>query len=127
MNVKEEFEGLYRVYLDAQREGDKEKIGSLYSEDAVLIPAESLPVEGRTAICATYDGPGRSDVEVSLNRVESEGNLACVTGFGYWTVDGQRQGVAFVDVWRREDGKWRISTCISNSSDGFAIQQTSVS
>lgn len=126
MNVNEEFEGLYRVYLAAQREGDIEKIGSLYSEDAILVPAESMPVEGRTAICATYDGPGRSDVEVSLNRVEIEGNLACVTGFGHWNVDGQRQGVVFVDVWRRENGEWRISACISNSSNGFVIEQSAV-
>ncbi len=125
MNAMEEFEGLYRGYLDAQREGDIDAIGSLYAEDAVLIPAESLPVHGRTAICATYGGPGRSDIEVTLNRVEIEDNLAWVNGLGHWKVDGQRHGVVFVDVWRRENGNWRMSACISNSSDGFPIEQAS--
>ena len=66
-----------------------------------MIPAGSMPMEGRTAICATYDGPERSDIEARLKRVEVEGNLACVTGFGHWNVNNKRQGVAFVDVWRR--------------------------
>ena len=121
MNAKKEFESLYAVYLSAQREGDMELLGSLYEEDAIYVPANLPAVEGRTAICAMYTEPPPEDLEITLNRVEVENDSAWVYALGHRNADGQRHGVAFVDVWHRNNDKWQISACIVNSSDGFAL------
>ena len=112
---------LYRPYLEAQSKGDGEAVASFYTEDAMLIPTERQPMRGRAEIFKYSEGPPSSGVEMDLNHIEIEGKLAWVTGLVHWDADGQRRYTAFVDVWRRENGDWRIAACIWNSSDGFAI------
>jgi ketosteroid isomerase-like protein len=122
MSAKKEFEALYKIYLDARREMDVELLGSLYANDAILIPANSLAVEGRSAICATYTGPPPKDLAITINRVNVDNNTAWVYALGHWGEDGHRRGVAFVDVWCRNNNKWLLSTCIVNSSQGFTLE-----
>jgi ketosteroid isomerase-like protein len=121
MNAEKEFEALYKVYLDARRKMDINLIGSLYAKDAILIPAGSLAVEGREAICATYTDPPPEDLAITLNRVKIDNNTAWVYAIGHWSVDGHRHGLAFVDVWCRNNDKWQLSACITNSSHGFEL------
>ncbi len=121
MNTTDEIRDLYRQYLEAQRKGDGEAVASFYTEDGMLIPPERQPVRGRAEICKYSEGVASSGVEYDLNHIETGGKLAWVTGMAQWDADGQRRFNFFVDVWRRENGEWRIATCIWNSSDGFAI------
>ena len=121
MNSKEEFESLYNTYLSAQRKGDMGTLSSLYAKDAIFVPADSLAVEGRSAICAMFTNPYPEDLEITLNRVEVENNSAWVYAISHWNVDGQRRVGVFMDVWRRNNGKWQISACIVNSANGFVL------
>lgn len=121
MSEKKEFESLYEEYLSAKSKRDLKLIGSLYAEDAIYIAANSHAVEVRKAINTMYKDPPPEDLEVILNRVEVENNLAWVHGIGRWNEDGQCLGIEFIDIWRRNSGTWQISACIVNSSDGFPI------
>ena len=121
MNAADEIRDLYRQYLEAQRKGDAEAVASLYTEDAKLIPPGRQPLIGRTAINKYYEGSMSSGVEMDLNHIETEGKLAWVTGLAHWDADGQQRYIAFLDVWRRENEKWRLAGCMWNSPDGFAI------
>jgi ketosteroid isomerase-like protein len=87
------------------------------------MPPDRQPLTGRAEICKYYETATSSGVEVEydLNHIETEGNLTWVAALAHWDADGQRRSMAFMDVWRRENGKWRVAACIGNSSDGFTI------
>ncbi len=121
MSNTDEIRDLYRQYLEAQRKGDSEAVASLYTEDAKLIPPGRQPLIGRTEIGKYFEGSAGSGIELDLNHIEIEGNLAWVTGLAHWDADGHRRYVAILDVCRRENDKWRIAACMWNSPDGFAI------
>ena len=121
MNTTDEIRDLYRQYLEAQRKGDNEAVVSLYTEDAMLIPPGQQPLKGRAEIRKYNEGSANSGIEMDLNHIEIGEKLAWVTGLIHWDADGQSRFIAFVDVWRRENGEWRIACCTWNSSDGFTI------
>jgi len=98
-----------------------ELLGSLFTENAIYVPANSIAVEGRAAICALYTDPPPEDLGITVNRVDVENDSAWVYAFSHRNVDGRRLGNAFVDVWRRNNDMWQISACIVNSSDGFVL------
>ena len=84
MSNTDEIRDLYRQYLEAQRKGDSEAVASLYTEDAKLIPPGRQPLIGRTEIGKYFEGSAGSGIELDLNHIEIEGNLAWVTGLAHW-------------------------------------------
>ena len=122
MKSTDEIRGLYREYVEAERSGDAKAIASFYSADALLIPPEHKPLKGRAEIEKYFEGATNSAVDMEINHIEAEANIAWVAGLFHWTADDQRKNLAFLDVWRQENGEWRLASCMWNSSDGFAIE-----
>lgn len=89
---------LYRQYVEAERAGDAKRIASFYTEDALLIPPEQKPIEGRAEIHKYFEGVTNSAVEIDIGHIEVEGNIAWVTGLFHWNADDQRRYLAFLDV-----------------------------
>ena len=121
MSEADEIRDLYHQYVEAQHRGDIEAVASLCTENVLLIPPEQQPLIGRAEIYKLNEGSANSAIELDPTHIEIEGNLAWVTGLIHWDADGQRRSSAFIDVWRRQNGEWRIAACTWNSSNGISI------
>ena len=119
MSDKDEIKKLYQEYTNALGEGDYEAVGAMYTDDGMLIPPDQPPLKGRVQICKHYAEAAGGDYEMDLDKIEVSDKLIWVMGIAHWNEDGQRRYAAFVDVWRKEEGKWRIAVCIANSKEGF--------
>ena len=121
MNAEDEITASYLKYLEAKREGDLETVASLCAEDGIVIPPEQQPVVGRADLRRFNAASASGEIEIDLKHVEVDEKLGWASGLMWWDGDGERRAAAFVDVWRRENGEWRIAACIWNSVDGFVI------
>jgi uncharacterized protein (TIGR02246 family) len=110
------------TWVDAYNAGDVDKIVAFYTEDAVVMPANTPPLTGHAALrefltkdiaeakaagLTSKDGPG--DVGMS-------GDLAWHAGVGS-IVDAAGKTVGtnkYVEVWRKRDGKWLMVRDIWN-------------
>jgi len=121
----DEIRALYREYWAAERSGDAEAIATFYTADARLIPPGQEPLVGpakiRKYFQKSFEGLDRSDVEADLGHIELAGDLAWVTGLAHWQDGSQTKHLAFLDVWRREKGSWRLAACSWNSPNGFIL------
>jgi uncharacterized protein (TIGR02246 family) len=125
MDDAEEIRALYRQYWAAERSRDAEAIAAFYTADARLIPPGQGPLIGPTKVRRyfekSFEGLGGSNVEADLSHIEPAGDLAWVAGLAHWQDEDRTRHLAFLDVWRREKGSWRIAACSWNSSDGFLL------
>ena len=94
-----------------------------FSEDAVLLPPDSAPVEGREAIAAFWQGifdAGVTGLKLDTLSIDVVGDTGIVTG--YWTVTVPTEGGGTTEVggkelliYRKEaDGNWRATRDIWN-------------
>ena len=111
----------YEAYQDARSRGDGIAIAALCAEDCVVIPPGQLPIKGRQAIEEFYAGPPSVGIEMDFDRVVVSGDLAVVHGIAHWHDEGNRQGVAFADVFRWDGKQWLCMLCTWNSNAGFPV------
>jgi ketosteroid isomerase-like protein len=98
-------------------------IAALYTENAVMMPPNHGPVEGRAAIRAFFEAyPALPDFAGTPLEVEGRGDLAYVRGTYAFSVPagGGQPAMSdhgkFVEIRRRQpDGKWLVSVDIFNS------------
>lgn len=104
--------------FNALQAGDAASVAAFYSEDAILMPANSQYVVGRSAIKETYAAEFEANKAAGITLVMDEtdlgvsGNLAYRTGTFLGTGrDGKPQGSGkFLQVWQRQsDGLWQIT------------------
>lgn len=106
-------------FQDAVRAGDFPAVTALYTEDAMLLPPGQPTVTGRAGIEAWMNAlPPLSTFELMLDRIEGAGDLAYVIGryamgFEGMPVDSGK----YIEIRHRgDDGVWRLSADIFNSS-----------
>jgi len=122
MSDADEIRKLYQLYTKALAERNFEKVGAMYTEDGMLMPPDQPPLVGPAQICKHYADSAGGDYEMSLDKIETSDKLAWVKGTAHWDENGQNRYVAFVDVWRREEGVWRLAACIANSKEGWTTK-----
>ena len=94
-----------------------------FTEDAVLLPPDSAPVEGRDAIAAFWQGifdAGVTGLKLDTISIDVLGDTGIVTG--YWTVTVPAEGGGTTNVGGKElliykkesDGEWRATRDIWN-------------
>ena len=105
----DEIRKLYQQYTKYLDEENFKAVGDMYTEDGVLIPPDRPPLTGSAQIRKHYDESAGGDYEMELEKIETSGELAWVMGSAHWEEDEQRRQVAFVDVWRKETGQWRLT------------------
>lgn len=112
-------EAAVRRYVAASNEGDAEALTELYAEDAVLLPPDHVPIHGREAIGEFWRQGTDSGLAVRTLRIEVEGSLGYLIG-NYSlpaTADEPADSGKYVMCLRREqDGSWRLTADIWNSS-----------
>jgi ketosteroid isomerase-like protein len=110
------------LWTDAYNAGEVDKIGELYSEDAVVMPSNSPPLTGRAAIkdfltndttafkaagLTAKDGVGV--VDISGDLAWHAGTSSIIDAAGKTVETGK-----YIEVWRRIDGKWLMIRDIWN-------------
>ena len=103
------------------REGDADTCASMCAEDAVMMPPNAPPVEGRDAIKRHFArlGPD-STVTADILKVEVFGRLAYQRSRVSWDSNGKTKYTDCLNVLRQhDDGSWLFVASAWNSSEGF--------
>jgi uncharacterized protein (TIGR02246 family) len=110
-----------RVAIDAAnanfmavfRASDAAAVADCYTSDAQLLPANSEPVSGKSAIESFWRsvmGMGIASVKLDTVELESQGDLAVEVG--RYVLAGADGGALdngkYVVVWHREAGTWKL-------------------
>jgi uncharacterized protein (TIGR02246 family) len=101
-----------QTFMRAYWHGDLETLVALYAEDAVLLPADAPPAQGRDAIRKYLAAdmaalkPGEAEVIVTSTQGVL-GNLGWSSGTTRYTAaDGTTSTGKFLSVSRKVNGKW---------------------
>jgi ketosteroid isomerase-like protein len=116
-----------KQYLSAAKARDAAKVASFYAEDAVLMPPNAPPIEGRRAIQLDHERLFKESPPFELTATplasETSGDLGYIRG--EFVI--RRQGAAdvrgkYVEVWRRINGQWKITCDINNANHAPAAR-----
>lgn len=112
-------EAAVRRYVAASNRGDAEELAALYTEDAVLLPPDHAPVEGREAIAAFWRQGTDPGLAMRTIRVDVQSDLGYLVG--RYTLPATDQepadsGKSLLCLRRQSDGTWKVTADIWNSS-----------
>ena len=118
------------AWNDAYNAGDVDKILTLYTDDAVLMPPDAPAATGPAAIreFLTKDIAGAKAAGVSA---KDDGGTVTVTADFAWHAgkfsahDAAGKTVStgkYVELWRKTDGKWRMFRDIWNNDAAPAVE-----
>lgn len=108
-------------FTKAHVTGDAPLIDNMFTRDAKVLPPESPPVIGRTAIAKlTADYIAFGITEFTEETTDFYGNDDLLIDQGnYVMVYGKEKTVEkgkYVNVWKKEDGSWKIYSNIWNTN-----------
>ena len=104
---------------DQQRHA--EALARLYEDDAVLLPPDHQPIEGRAAIGEFWRQGTDEGLEVTTLRLDVEGGIGYLVA-QYTLPETEEEpadsGKAVMCLKRQRDGSWKVTADIWNSSVG---------
>ena len=118
---KSTIEKLNDAFETAFNKGDFAAVGSMYTEDAYLLPPGSEMAKGRSNVQAFWTKAAESVGELKLTTVDVKplGNDAAseIGTFSLMTKGQQRQPVTgkYVVVWQKVGNDWKLAADIWNS------------
>jgi uncharacterized protein (TIGR02246 family) len=118
---KATIEKLNEAFVTAFNKGDFAKVGSMYTEDAYLLPAGSVMTKGRSNVQAYWTKVGEAvgDMKLTTADVKPLGPDAAreIGTFSLTTKGQQPQQVTgkYVVVWQKVGSDWKLATDIWNS------------
>ena len=123
MSDIEKINELNAAYQEAMREGDGEKCASMCDENAVFLPPNKSPIEGREAIKQQVDNLGsESTLTGEVQSIEVSGRLAYQRSRVTWDSNGKKKYTDSLDVLQQQDdGTWLFVASAWNSSEGFDL------
>lgn len=108
-------------YAAAHQAGDGAALAGMYRDDAVIIPPGKPPIKGREAIDNFFSGvKGGAGLKNETSHIEADGSLAYDYGTASWTENGDKRLLCYVDVYRLEDGEWKVQLSSWNTSEGIS-------
>jgi uncharacterized protein (TIGR02246 family) len=114
-----ELAAITAVWESAYSSGDIDALAALYTEDARLLPPNAKMEQGRDAVRAAFGGMISAGLKLELENVEVTVHGDLGQKIGRYTLqnpDGSPfdQG-KFIDLWKKVDGEWKITSDIWNS------------
>jgi uncharacterized protein (TIGR02246 family) len=113
------------AFATAMRANDMDAIVNMYTADATLMPPNLPAAHGPNAIRATWTGFlgqfSSTDITLTADDVQQSGDLAAETGryMVHVVPKGTTATVTdsgkYIVVWKKTDGRWKISRDIFNS------------
>jgi uncharacterized protein (TIGR02246 family) len=116
---RQEVESAIRRYVEASNRGDVATLASLYAEDAMLLPPDHEPIQGRQAIRAFWQQGTDEGLEVTNLAVEVNGNLGYLVGQYHLPATNEEpadSGKYVMCLKREQDGSWKVTADIWNQS-----------
>ncbi len=119
--VKAAIEASNKTFGAAIAAGDAKALGTIYTEDATVMPPNSEPVKGRPAIEGLFGmlvTAGIKGATLTTLEVEAHGETAVEVGT-YSLKDATGKEVdrgKYVAIWKRLKGQWKMHRDIWNSS-----------
>jgi uncharacterized protein (TIGR02246 family) len=112
-------ESAIRRYVEASNRGDVATLASLYAEDAMLLPPDHEPIQGRQAIRAFWQQGTDEGLEVTNLAVEVNGDLGYLVGQYHLPATDEEpadSGKYVMCLKRERDGSWKVTADIWNQS-----------
>ncbi|HEX6534166.1 MAG TPA: SgcJ/EcaC family oxidoreductase [Gemmatimonadaceae bacterium] len=108
-------------FASAFERGDAAELASCYTTDALVLPPNGDPAQGRAAIEEFWRGViGLGLTGMSLETVELADLGEVAIEVGRYALHGEGGAVAdhgkYIVVWRRTDGRWLVHRDIWNTS-----------
>ena len=105
--------------------GDAAAVAALYAPDAQLVMSGSETARGPEAIRAVVAAMIQSGVKVHIDSSQNVGAGDIAYVFGTYSVQDHEGGKevergSYVEVWRREDGAWKISLDVNATGPAVA-------
>lgn len=116
---RQAIESAVRKYVAASNEGDAEALANLYADDAMLLPPDHEPIQGRAAIGAFWRQGTDQGLEVTTLTVEVDGNIGYLVGRYHLPATDEEpadSGKYVMCLKRQRDGSWKLSADIWNRS-----------
>jgi uncharacterized protein (TIGR02246 family) len=116
---RQAIESAVRKYVAASNEGDAEALANLYADDAMLLPPDHEPIQGRAAIGAFWRQGTDQGLEVTTLTVEVDGNIGYLVGQYHLPATDEEpadSGKYVMCLKRQRDGSWKLSADIWNRS-----------
>jgi len=116
---RQAIESAVRKYVAASNEGDAEALANLYADDAMLLPPDHEPIQGRAAIGAFWRQGTDQGLEVTTLTVEVDGDLGYLVGRYHLPATDEEpadSGKYVMCLKRQPDGSWKLSADIWNRS-----------
>jgi uncharacterized protein (TIGR02246 family) len=112
-------EAAVQQYVTASNQGDADALAALYADDAVLLPPDHEPIQGRAAIGAFWRQGTDEGLEVTTLSVEVEGSIGYLVGrYNLPATDEEPadSGKYVMCLRRQRDGSWKLTADIWNRS-----------
>ena len=105
--------------VELQKAGDAAGMGRMYTDDAVLLPADGTRIEGRDGIEAFWAKTlrdGIEDVRLTTENLVSLGDDLVYEIGSYTTTPSGAAPVSghYLVLWKRVDGAWKLHVDIFN-------------
>ncbi len=108
-----------RRYVAASNRGDADALAALYADDAMLLPPDHEPIQGREAIGAFWRQGTDEGLEVTTLTVDVDGDLGYLVGrYRLPPTDEEPadSGKYVMCLKRQKDGSWKLTADIWNRS-----------
>jgi uncharacterized protein (TIGR02246 family) len=108
-------------YVEAANAQNVDAWIQLVSENAVYMPENHAPLEGRKAVAEWFSAPqsqGPLTLSLTTAEIEGRGDVAFVRGAYSLTRNNANVGTGnFIEIWQKEsDGMWRIIRDVWNTN-----------
>ena len=112
---------LAESYAAAHQAGDGPALARMFRDDAVIIPPGKPAIVGRSAIDDFFAGvTGGADLRTETAHIDVDDTMAYDYGTAAWSENGERRELFYVDVYRLEDGEWKVQLSTWNTSEGIS-------
>jgi uncharacterized protein (TIGR02246 family) len=116
---RQAIEAAVRRYVSASNDGDAEALAALYADDAMLLPPDHEPIQGRDAIGAFWRQGTDEGLEVTTLTVEVDGDVGYSVGRYHLPPTDEEpadSGKYVMCLKRQRDGSWKLTADIWNRS-----------
>lgn len=107
-------------FEEALRKADSVTLASLYTSDAVVMPANSEPLKGND-ILSMWGSVSRMGIkDAKLTTTDLQGNANLLAETGTYEMYGDKNKTLdkgkYIVVWKQENGQWKMYRDIWNTS-----------
>jgi uncharacterized protein (TIGR02246 family) len=121
MSTLDAIKTLIEDYEAAHQAGDGQALARMFWDDAIIIPPGKPAITGREEIDKFFGGvKGGAGLKTETSRIEVDGSLAYDYGTASWTENGDKKRLYYVDIYRLEDGEWKMQLSSWNSNEGIS-------